>query len=208
MNSDQNTKYVKFLGAIGLLSGAVALISIIVVGDAFGLPGSAEYVTYERFNRFMAVLLALQTGSFIAFRVGHGKVMGRGDKRVMTIALMAWSVMALGTAAEFWRYSDLPYPRTAAEATDFNMRQVAFGVFFLGSLIAGLAFLVLGLRLSRSDSLSRFYALVLVLYLPLFTGLFLAGPSIFTAAALTSIAIAGLTLADGRSQSDLEKVAL
>lgn len=50
MKWDQKMKCKKPLGIIGLLSGSVVLISITVVGDTFGLPGSAEYVTYERFN--------------------------------------------------------------------------------------------------------------------------------------------------------------
>lgn len=191
MTSDQSMKYLKPLGVIGLLSGLVTLIAIMIVGDTFGFPGSAEYMTYETFNRFMAVLLALQTCSLLAFLMGQHEVLGRFDKRVLTIALVAWAAMALGTAAEFWLYSDLPYPRTA---TDFNMRRVAFTLFFLGSLSAGLALLVLGLRLSKTSILSHLFGAVLILYLPMFVALFFAGPSIFIAPALASIAIAGLAV--------------
>ena len=191
MASDQSMKYLRSLGAIGLLSGSAALILIIVVGDTFGFPGSAEYVTYEIFNRVIAVLLALQTCSLIAFFIGQHELLRRFDKRLLTIALVAWAAMALGTAAEFWLYSDLPYPSTA---TDFNMRRVAFTLFFLGSLIVGLALLVLGLRLAKGGLLSRFFGAVLILYLPMFVALFFAGPSIFIAPALASIAIAGLAV--------------
>ena len=189
-------KYVKSLGVIGLSSGAAALILIVVVGDTFGLPGSAEYMIYETFNRVMAILLALQTCSLIAFSTREREVLGRSDTRILTIALVAWVVMALGTAAEFWLYPDLPYPRTA---TDFNMRRVAFTLFFLGSVIAGLTLIVLGFRLATSGVLDRFFAMVLMLYLPLFIALFLAGPSTFVVPAVTSIAIAVLAL---RSKSE------
>jgi len=205
MTPDQKMKYVKPLGILGVLSGGAAFILILVVGDTFGLPGSAEYVTYETFNRVMAVLLALQSCSLIAFFVGGHEVLGKSDKRVLTIALMGWVVMALGTAAEFWLYSDLPYPRTA---TDFNMRRVAFAFFFLGSLVAGLALLVLGFRLAKSGlPSSRFLGAVLMLYLPLFIALFFVGPSIFVAPAVTAIAIAGLSLR-GKSKADRAEAGL
>lgn len=196
MKSDQKMKVIKPLGIIGLLSGAAALILIISVGDTFGFPGSVEHMTYETFNRTMAVLLALQTCSVIALHIGQHEVLGKADKPMLTVAIIAWIVMATGTAAEFWLYSDLPYPRTA---TDFNMRRAAFTLFFLGSVIAGLTLLVLGLRLATSRVLDRLFTVVLMLYLPLFIALFFAGPSIFVVPAVTSIAIAVLAL---RSKSD------
>lgn len=183
--------YVKPLGVIGLLSGATALILIVVGGDTFGFPGSAEYMTYETFNRVMAILLALQTCSLIAFLTREREVLAR----MLTIALVAWVMMALGTAAEFWLYSDLPYPRTA---TDFNMRRVAFTFFFLGSLFAGLALAVLGLRLSKRDRLDRFLGAVLMLYLPLFIASFPIGFSLFVAPSFASITVAGLVLRSGQ----------
>lgn len=184
-------KYVKSLGVISVLSGAAALILILLVGDTFGFPGSAEYMTYEIFNRVMAVLLALQTCSLIALFVGEREVLGKSGKRALKIALVAWVVMAVGTAAEFWLFSDLPYPRTA---TDFNMRRVAFAFFFLGSLVAGLAFLLLGIRLFKRGVLYRFLGAVLMLYLPLFIALFFVGPSMSSAPAVASMAIAGVAL--------------
>ena len=184
-------KHVKSLGVIGLLSGAAALVLIVVVGDTFGLPGSAEYMIYGTFNRVMAILLALQTCSLIAFSTREREVLGRSDTRILTIALVAWVVMALGTAAEFWLYADLPYPRTA---TDFNMRRVAFTFFFLGSLVAGVALLVLGFRLLMSRKLSRFVGAALMLYLPLFIGSFPVGFSLFVAPSLASMTVAGSVL--------------
>ena len=191
MKSDQKIKVVKLLGVIGLLSGAVALILIVVVGDTFGFPGSAEYMTYEIFNRVMAVLLALQTCALIALFIGQREGLGKRDKRLLVIALIAWAVMAIGTAAEFWLYSDLPYPSGPA---DFNMRRVVFALFFFGSLIAGVALLVLGFRLLKNGRPSRFLGAALMLYLPLFVGAFIVGPSIFVAPSLASIIVAGSAL--------------
>lgn len=188
---EQKVKVVKLLSVIGLLSGTAVLILIAVVGDSFGFPGSAEYLTYEIFNRVMALLLALQTCALIALFIGQREVLGKTGKRMLTIALVAWTIMAIGTAAEFWLYSDLPYPSGPA---DFNMRRVAFTLFFLGSVIAGVALLVLGFRLLKSGISSRFWGAALMLYLPLFIAAFIVGPSIFVAPSLASIMIAGLAL--------------
>ena len=184
-------KYLKPLGIMGLLGGSAALILIISVGDTFDFPGSAQYQTYEIFNRSMAVLLALQACSLLAFFIGHREALDKFNKRVLTIALTSWGAMAVGTAAEFWLYSDLPYPSSPA---DFNLRTLAFALFFFGSLIAGLALLILGIRLMNSSIVSRFFGTVMFLYLPGFIVLFFTGLSIFTAPALASIAIAGLTV--------------
>jgi len=191
MKFEQEMTVVKLLSVIGLLGGALALIMIVIVGDSFGFPGSAEYVTYERFNRVTAILLALQTCALIALFIGQRDLLDKSDKRMLTIALVAWIVMAMGTAAEFWLYSDLPYPITA---TDFNMRRIAFTLFFLGSVIAGVALLVLGFRLLMSGKRSRFIGAALMLYLPLFIASFPTGFSLFIAPSLASIAVAGLVL--------------
>ena len=197
MKLEIDMKYVKLLGALGLLGGAAALILIVAVEDAFGSPGSAEYMTYEAFNRVMALLLALQMCSLIAFFIiGARDVLARTDRRMVTMAVVAWAIMALGTAAEFWLYADLPYPRTA---TDFNMRRIAFTFFFLGSLVAGVALLVLGFRLLMSGNLSRFVAAALMLYLPLFIASFPVGFSLFVAPSLASITVAGLVLRSRQS---------
>lgn len=143
----------------------------------------------------MAILLALQTCALFAFFIGQGEMLGRLDQRVLTIALVAWTAMELGTAAEFWLYSDLPYG-------EINMRMTAFSLFFMSSLIAGLALPVLALRLSKTGILSRLFRVVLILYLPIFIALFFAGPSIFVAPALASIAIAGLAVRS-KSKSDI-----
>ncbi len=191
MTLNQKINYAKPLAAVGLLSGAAALILIVVIRDTFSLPGSAEYLTYEIFNRIMAVLLALQTCAWIAFLMVQREALGKFNRRLLMLALGAWAMMAVGTAAEFWLYSDLPYPNSPA---DFNMRTLAFAMFFFASLIAGMALLVLGLRLAESGTLHRLFVTVLVLYLPLFIVSFFVGLSIFTAPALASITIAGLVL--------------
>jgi hypothetical protein len=175
---------------IGLLSGVVAAIAIVVVGDTYGAPGSADYRIYETFNRVMAILLALEACSLLAFRVKHVGEMGKMDRFLIAIALIAWIGAAVGTGAEFWLYSDLPY------GVD-NLRSAAFSLFSLNALIVGLALFVLGLRILIGRKLPNYFGIVLILYLPVDIALFVAGQSIFLASALTSIALAILTLISG-----------
>jgi hypothetical protein len=193
-------KYQKTLGVIGLLGGSVALVAILIVGDTFDFPGSAEYLTYEIFNRSMAVLLALQTCSLVAFFIGRYEVLGKIDKRVITIGLFAWAAMVIGTAAEFWLYSDLPYPKTPA---DFNMRVAAYLLFFLGSLTAGVALLVLVIRLFKRRIISSVLGVALVLYFPLY----FLGISIFIPPAVAAIAISGAALTSRRDSTFAKKEA-
>ncbi len=95
--------------------------------------------------------------------------------------------MAAGTAAEFWLYSDLSYGEQ-------NMRQVAFSVFSLSSLLAGIAMLVLGIALFRSRILPRILSIAMIAYLLLDIALFFTGLSIFLAQAVYSIIIAVVAL--------------
>ena len=76
--------------------------------------------------------------------------------------------MAAGTAAEFWLYSDLPCGTN-------NLRSASFTFFSVSSLIVGLALLVLRLKAFVRCTLPRWYAFVLMLYLPMDIALFIAG---------------------------------
>jgi hypothetical protein len=185
-------KHVRLLAICGLLGGILALIAILLEGDTYGFPpGSAAYQLYEAFNRFIAVFLVLQTCSFSAFYITQNEMLGKSGRRLTKLALVAWIAMAIGTAAEFWLFSNLPYPNSPA---DFNMRTVAFALFFFGSLAAGIVLLVLGLRLFRNGGLRRLLSATLILYLPLFVTAFYSSFSIFIAPAVTSIGIAAFAL--------------
>ena len=187
------TKLIQILSVVGLLGGLAATISIIIVGDTFGLPGSASYRIYENFNRLMAILIALETCAMIGFYFQQKDVFGNIERTALLIALIAWIGMAAGTVAEFWLYSDLPYGED-------NLRNTAFSIFSISSLVAGLALLALGMRTLIRRQLPRYYSIVLILYLPIDIALFVTGQSIFLTSALVVILIAGLTL---RSSSAL-----
>lgn len=181
------SRLVQVLSIVGLLAGFASAISIALVGDTFGFPGSDAYRAYETFNRVMAILLTLQTCALAAFYLQTRNSLPRADWITAVIALVAWIGMGVGTAAEFWLFSDLPYGAD-------NMRSSSFSVFSLSSLISGLALFVLGLRVLLRRQLSLGFGVVLMLYLPVDILFAIFGQSIFLAAALTTIAVAGCNL--------------
>jgi hypothetical protein len=192
---------VTILSALGLVGAFAAIASILLVGDTFGFPGSPEYRIYENINRVMAIFIALQTCTLLGFYLQHDGALRRVGRVAFFLAVFAWIGMALGTAAEFWLYSDLPY----AEA---NMRSVAFSVFSISSLLGGLALLILGLDLLLSRALPRYFAVILILYLAVDIVLWIMGQSIFLAPALVSLAFGGMALRGSGGAGDLPREAV
>ena len=184
---DRSPGRITTLSALGLLGVAAALVSIVLIGDTFGYPGSAAYRLYENFNRAMAIFIALQTCAIVGFGFRYRGALGRVGRFALLLAILAWIGMVLGTAAEFWLYSDQPYGRD-------NARAAAFSLFSISSLLGGLALLALGFELLRSRTLPRVYGAIMILYLPLDIALWFAGGSIFLAPALTALALAIMTL--------------
>ena len=74
------------------------------------------------------------------------------------------------------------------------MRDVAFSVFSISTLLGGLALLVLGLDLLLSRALPRYFAVIMVLYLAVDIVFWIMGQSIFLASALVSLAFSGMAL--------------
>jgi hypothetical protein len=200
MKNWSTMKYIRTLSIVGLLSGSAAVISAMSIGDTFGLPGSAAYRTYENFNRLMAILIALETCAFIALYLRQRNVFRRMGRIAALVVVVAWIGMAVGTAAEFWFFSDLPYGAD-------NMRSVAFSIFSISSLIAGLVLLALGLWIFISRHASRSFGVLMMLCLPIDISLFVADRSIFLASALASIAIAILILRNSSPANDVSQEA-
>jgi hypothetical protein len=181
-------KTVRLFAAVGFCAGVLATVSIAIVGDTFGYPGSAAYRTYETFNRLMAGFLLFEAATLIAFYLQNYSSLSSVDRRLVIATLVPWVGMATGTAAEFWLFSDLPYWQD-------NLRSAAFILFSLSSLIVGLVFFVIGLRLLIKEHFPQAIALTFNLFLPLDIVLFSSGQSIFLAPAAFATALAIFTLA-------------
>jgi len=173
----------KRLGIVGLLGGLVALVLILLVGDTFGFPGSRGYQTYELFNRSMSFILVLQSCAILAFATAYyGKLTNFGQN-VLAVILGGWIAMAIGTAAEFWLFSNLPY-------AEINMRSFSFSLFSMGSLITGLSMLILGFSILRNLGITWLFGAIFIVYLPFDIALFILNESIFLASAVGAISIA------------------
>ena len=175
------------LSAVGISGGISAIITIALVGDTFGFPGTVEYRVYETFNRAMGFFIALQTCALLGFHFQNSRALRKVGRAALYLAIIAWIGMALGTAAEFWLYSHLPY----GEA---NIRSTAFSVFSISSLLGGLALLALGIDLFLSQVLPRYFSVILMLYLVIDFGLWIWGQSIFLAPALAALAFGDMAL--------------
>jgi len=190
----------KPLGIVGFLGGLAALVLILLVGDTFGFPGSRDYQTYELFNRSMSFILVLQSCAILAFAAAHYSTLTSFGQRVISVILGGWIAMAIGTAAEFWLFSNLPY-------AEINMRSFSFSLFSMGSLITGLSMLILGIRILRNRRITWLFGAIFIVYLPFDIALFVLNESIFLISAVGAISIALTTLIDSRN-SDLTDVEL
>lgn len=186
----QETRVIQTLSVVALVGGLTSALSILLIGDTFGLPGSPGYQEYERFNRVMGLLLALESGVILAFYRQQRARLGRIGRFMVMLVFVAWIGMAAGTAAEFWLFSDLPYGAD-------NLRSVAFSFFSLASLVVGLTLLVLGIRILVRRQIPALVGLLMLFYLPVDLAAFVADQSIFLASTLASIALA-LHLLRGR----------
>lgn len=149
----QNTKLILGAAGFGLVSGLAAIISIFIIGDTYGPPGSTAYQTYESFNRMMAILLALEACSLIAFYILYRGILEKTWQIAILIVIVAWFGMAIGTAAEFWISTDLPYGQN-------NMRNVAFSIFSMSGLIVGIGLFLIGVWILMRHSLNRYYGII------------------------------------------------
>jgi hypothetical protein len=179
-------KFVRMLGIFGVIGSVLAAVFIFRVGDTFGFPGSSDYFIYERFNRSMAMFLFLQSCAILAFLSVVFEKLSPFSQRVAAVMFAGWISMVVGTAAEFWLFSDLPYAEP-------NMRSFSFSLFSIGSLVAGISMMILGARMLLRRTAEWYFGLILIFYLPVDIALFIRGDSIFLTSAIGA-AVLGILL--------------
>lgn len=146
------------LTLVGLLGAALALVVAIALSVAdWGPPGSPSYDTYELINRLAVVPIALMIGVPLAL-LWPVAVADRDTRRAATGLLVGLAATALGTAAEFWLFSEDPY--AGPDSLGRNLSYL-FGTFLGG--IATVVYLgVLGRRAMRTGLLASGPALLLM----------------------------------------------
>lgn len=167
-------------GVLGVTAGllGLGLVAAFAAGD-FGLPGTAAYRVYETLNRLIAIPLLLMACGWLGLALALPKGYARASA---WLAFAAAVVMAAGTAAEFWLFSDQPY------GVWTNGRMASFMSFFVASLLLYVAATVVGVALWRSGAGSRVAAVVLMAAIPLYAAAILTLGSNFLAPAILALA--------------------
>lgn len=162
-------------GLLGMIGGLLGLaLSFAFASTGWGEPGTAAYSTYEQLNRITGVALLLMAGGWL----GLARVTPKGYGRVAAwVAFIASIAMVIGTAAEFWLFTDLPY------GDPTNARSLSWSAYSFGSLVQVIGATVLGIYAWRTNIWPKFSAFVLVMAVPIavFTFVFLSpffGPSV------------------------------
>lgn len=150
-------KQTRFLGILSLVGGITAVpLLITFYQTGWGAPGTAVYERYELLNRLMAGVLLLMGAGWL----GVWQLLLGYARWAALLAFFGVLTIAVGTAAEFWLYSDLPYGAD-------NMRQTAFAVVGMGGWLLDVGAMVVGTAVWRSRIWPRWYAIILLLALPM-----------------------------------------
>lgn len=178
------SKMTQVWGGLGLVGGitAVPLLIAFYMIDG-GAVGTAAYQTYELLNRLMAVALLFMAMGWL----GVWRVTSRNGHWAALIAFIGITIISVGTAAEFWLYSDLPYAGQ-------NMRQVAFTAVSIGGWLLIIGATTLGISIWRSHIWPRWSAILFILTFPIELAAFFWLDSPFATAVLFALALAWLLL--------------
>ena len=184
-------KQTRFLGILSLLGGitAVPLLIAFTITD-WGEPGTAVYQTYELLNRLMTGSLLLMSAGWLGLYLRND----RYGRWATLLALLGSLMMVIGTAAEFWLFSDLPYAGQ-------NLRHMAFSTFSFGSLLLDVGATAVGIATFRSHIWPRWSAIILLLALPLDMVAFLWLNAIFLTTAVLSLVVGYNLLKVNRDES-------
>lgn len=172
-------KSVRFWGILSFIGGITAvplLIAFLTIEG--GAVGTTAYQTYELLNRLMAVaLLFMAAGWFGLWRML--KVNGRWAAFMAFVGVL---IMAGGTAAEFWLFSDLSY-------SEQNLRQAAFTAFGMGGLLLDMGAIILGTILWRKIHWPHWSIIVLLMALFIDLAAFILLNAPFLAVTLLSLTV-------------------
>jgi hypothetical protein len=149
--------------------------------------GTAAYQRYELLNRLMAVALVFMAAGWF----GVGQVVGGNGRWAARLAFIGILIMALGTAAEFWLYSDLPY-------NGESMRQVAYSTTSIGGWLLNLGAMAVGSTIWRSRIWPRWSTIILLLALPFDIAAYFLLNSPFVTATIVALLLSWFLLRNDR----------
>lgn len=176
----------RILGLMGILGGLIGFILVAFFAtNEFNYPGTAAYRTYETLNRLIALPLLLMACGWLGLALCLPPGMGQKGG---WLAFIAAILMAAGTAAEFWLFSDQPY------GVWTNGRMVSFMAFSIASLILYICATVIGVYLWRAESGPRPAAAILMGAIPLYIVVIFTLNSIFLIPALLALVVGWVLL--------------
>ncbi len=118
--------------SIAGIAGGLIWIGLRFFNPVWGPPGTTAYLAYELWNRIWAPALVLMAIGFVGSRRSASGA-HRGATRIgLSIAITGLTVMAIGSIAEFWVFTDVPY--SGGEGP--NARDLSWMSFLVGALLA------------------------------------------------------------------------
>lgn len=182
-------RWLGILSLIGGVAGVLLFVAFSTIGWAE--PGTAVYQTYEMLNRLNAfIFLFMAAGWLGAFMVLEGN-----GRWAALVALIGTILYVVGTAAEFWLYSDLPYN---PPNEGWTMRHTAFTTALIGNLVRDIGAMIAGVFVWRSGLWPHWVALILLLALPLDLFAFMSLGSTSLVSTLYGLVIGWILLKNGR----------
>jgi hypothetical protein len=184
-----NSRWFGRLSLIGGIAGVLLVLAFSATG--WGQPGTAVYTRYELLNRLMAVSLLFMAAGWL----GAWLVLSGFGRWAALLAFLGTILIAIGTAAEFWLYSDLPYN---PPNEGWTMRHTAYTTASIGGLVQDVGAMAAGLAVLRSGIWPRWVAILLLLSLPLdFLAFFTIG-SPFLVSAVLALLLGSILVTNGR----------
>lgn len=176
----------RVLGLLSLIGGLLGIMLVFVFAENdFGYPGTAAYRTYEALNRLIALPLLLMACGWLGLALTLSSGYGRNGAR---LAFAAAVIMAAGTAAEFWLFSDQPYGIWT------NGRMASFMAFLIASLSLYICATLVGIHLWRSTSVPRPATAILMTTIPLYIATVFTLNSNFLIPAVLALVVGWLLL--------------
>jgi len=138
----------RWLGLTTLLGG-LGWLATFLLPPRWGPPGTAAYVVYQNWNRLTGLAILVMglggLGLFLNLRPRLSRLARAGA----LILLAGAGLMLLGSVAEFWVFTDLPY---SGSGDGVNARGLAWMSFLLGVLVLFIGGAVTGLAALRHVS--------------------------------------------------------
>ena len=135
---------IRWCGLAAMLGGVLwPLWAAAVQGIGFGEPGSAAYERYELANRLLPLALLPVVVGCVGLHAAQRRNYGWLGAAGFAVALVGFALITVGSAGEFWLFSDEPYGQPSG-------RDVSWTLFLLGHPVLAVGTALFGAATARS----------------------------------------------------------